>query len=260
MTEQMDKWMRLHYESGQVPLNQIRATFREAGFDLTTGFQPNDRAFWITLHNWYNTRHQDTVAQTQWEAFREACDRLGYRPAPVDRAAQESTTERLPEAPVAHARIEARSRVVGQVLGTLQWTPDPTHPGIATPPVFTGDVGVDLSTTEDVTVWPRGVHYVPLGVRFAAPKGAWILLIGRSSLASKLGLGMVPGVIDNGFRGEMLAGLFNLNPEGLPVDVPAGTRVAQAILIPMHPTMLLEVETLPESERGENGFGSTGGH
>jgi len=270
--EKMDIWMRLHYESGQVPLASIRGTFREAGYDLLPGVDPKQGQYWRSLLAWYRGRHPGEQAELDWKAFYEATERLGYRPAPVERKAQGDTTEGFGEAILREAwegaegfgeatdtvsyRTEARERIVGQTLGRLQWRS--VNGGTATPPVYQGDVGVDLATTYHTDVLPEGVTYAPLGVHFAAPPGAWILLLGRSSLASKLGLGMVPGVIDNGFRGEMMAGLFTLGPD--PVMVPMGTRVAQAILIPMFPTHLVQVDDLPPSDRGQNGFGSTGGH
>lgn len=269
--EKMDIWMRLHYESGQVPLVNIRQTFREAGYDLAPGVDTKQGQYWRSLLAWYRGRHPGEQAEKDWAAFFAAAGRLGYRPVPVDRTAQEDTTGGFGEAtdtvsysatganedaPNLAPRAEARERVVGQTLSRFQWLS--SDDGIATPPMFQGDVGVDLSTTRWELIEPGKVTYCGLGVRFAAPPGAWILLIGRSSLASKLGLAMVPGIIDNGYRGEMFAGLYPIGPNE--VELGMGTRVAQAILIPMFPTHLVQVEELPPSDRGENGFGSTGGH
>jgi dUTP pyrophosphatase len=265
MTEITDPWLRLHYESGQVPMKDIRGVFRTLGYDLEQ--KPDkelDPESWAEIASLHEALYPDSGSASQWGAFRDAAARLGYRPAWTGGRGQEDTTEDFGEAPVrvgyreqvAGGRAEARERIVGQTLGTLKW--QSLGGGVATPPVYQGDVGVDLSTVLAVMVMPGQVTYVPLGVKFAAPPGAWIFLLGRSSLASKLGLAMVPGVIDNGFRGEMLAGLYPIG--GTPVELPAGTRVAQAILVPMFPTHLVEVTELPPSDRGENGFGSTGGH
>jgi dUTP pyrophosphatase len=255
----MDIWLRMHYESGQILMKDIRNAFRHMGYDLVPGEAPGQERAWAEVKDRYSATDSSRVAEEHWEAFREAADRLRYRPARVTEKGQEDTFEGFGEQGVDSVappmRAEARERVVGQTLGRLRWL---SLGGTATPPVHPGDVGVDLSTVHDAHIQPGGVTYVPLGVAFAAPPGAWILLIGRSSLASKLGLAMVPGVIDNGFRGEMLAGLYPIGPTS--IKLPAGTRVAQAILVPMFPTMLEQVDTLPESARGANGFGSTGGH
>jgi dUTP pyrophosphatase len=108
-----------------------------------------------------------------------------------------------------------------------------------------------------VLAQPGEVTYVPTGVAFAPPPGFWILLLGRSSLARKLGLACVPGVIDNGYRGEMLAGVYPIGTRA--VLVAAGTRLVQAIVVPAPPPVpLIEADELPTSDRGHNGFGSTG--
>lgn len=64
------------------------------------------------------------------------------------------------------------------------------------------------------------------------------------------------GVIDNGYRGELFAGAFNL--ADVPVVLEVGERVAQLILMPMRIAPLVEVSELSDSERGTLGFGSTG--
>lgn len=144
----------------------------------------------------------------------------------------------------------------------LYWTPTREGGDVAAP-AYLGDVGVDLSTTEDIEVPPGEIVYAPLGVAFAPPADCWLMLTGRSSTAAKLGLATIPGIIDSGYRGEMFAGVYKAggrgeSPDWSPIVVPAGTTIAQAILIPAIFPRLVEVDELPPSDRGTNGFGSSG--
>lgn len=262
-------WQNMHMESGQVSMLHIRNTFRSMGFDLGRVQESGGGAFGRIAAE-YARRHPGQQEMRDWVQFREACDRVGLGPVPVtgrhEAPVPMGPTERLHDLSVAVSQmgevpgpmtVEARERMVYGARNALQWT-RVMEGGQAHPPQYPGDVGVDLQTTQAMTVIPGEIVYLPLGVAFAPPANTWILLVGRSSLAAKLGLAMVPGVIDNGFRGQMLAGCYTIGTE--PVFVAEGTRVAQAILIPSVVPMLREVQELPESERGQNGFGSTGGH
>lgn len=254
MTETMDIWLRLHYESGQAPMISIRGLFRAEGLELVPGGEQNF-GVWNRLEDTFYRRYPATRDRNHWDAFREAAVRLGYSVAREGSEAQEGQRRYLREASDTPARVEARSRMAAP--GTMvRWAP--TRPeGWVQAPAYPGDVGMDLAATEDTDCYPGGVTYVPLGVAFAAPPGHWILLLGRSSLAAKLGLACVPGVIDEGFRGEMLAGVYPIVQR--PVLVEAGTRLVQAILMPSVVPFPTKVDELPSSERGTNGFGSSGG-
>lgn len=120
------------------------------------------------------------------------------------------------------------------------------------------DAGLDLYVSEDVVVPPHQFVDIPTDVAGALPEGFWGLLTGRSSTLRKHGLLVHMGVIDQGYRGELFAGVMNLTDE--PVTVHRGDRVAQLILVPMPDCQLTpyRVDRLPDGDRGSDGFGSTG--
>lgn len=125
-------------------------------------------------------------------------------------------------------------------------------------PSRAGDVGFDLYTVQD-TIIPSHEEKptdVPTGVRVKLPTGYWALVINRSSTPRKMGIEVVPGIIDNGYTGELYACCFNRTGRG--INISAGTRLAQFILLPAFIPQILEVDKLPETERSEQGFGSTG--
>lgn len=120
------------------------------------------------------------------------------------------------------------------------------------------DAGLDLYTSEDVVVPPHQFVYVPTDVAGALPNYHWGMITSRSSTLRKYGLLVHNGTIDQGYRGELFVGVMNLTD--FPVELKKGVRIAQFILIPMpravvHP---IQVDVLPEGERGDAGFGSTG--
>lgn len=126
---------------------------------------------------------------------------------------------------------------------------------------YFGDAGLDLEVSEDTVIPPGGFVDVPSGVAVQLPAGYWAMLVGRSSTLRKRGLLVVQGIIDNGYRGELFAGVQNLQ-HGRDVEVKAGERLAQLILVPLWNggvNYLGEGDDLSSSKRGTNGFGSTGG-
>lgn len=249
----LSPWQRL-FDLTREPMLETSRFLEAEGYVLVTDSPVESDQAWAWLTERWSRQNRP---QNHWKAFREGCGTLGYSVALRVSEAQEGQERGLREPSVAPLIPEARSRMAtrGQ---RVRWKPTAELPGHVQAPAYPGDVGMDLAASVAAVVEPGQITYVPLGVCFAAPAGYWILLLGRSSLASKLGLAMVPGVIDHGYRGEMLAGLYTIGTE--PVEVAKGTRLAQAILMPVvepHPD---RVEWLPESERGTNGFGSTGGH
>lgn len=122
------------------------------------------------------------------------------------------------------------------------------------------DAGLDLFVTEQRTVMPGEFVDVPAGVRIEVPAGLWALILGRSSTMRKRGLMVLPGVIDTGYRGDWFAGVTNVGSH--PVTVAVGERLAQFLLLPNLTSRYSPVatEALSPHPRGENGFGSTGGH
>jgi len=122
-----------------------------------------------------------------------------------------------------------------------------------------GDAGLDLAAVEGVTVKPGERAMVPTGVAVAIPDGHAGLVLPRSGLASKRGLTLAnaPGLIDAGYRGEVICAVVNLDPHDA-VEISAGDRIAQLVIVPVAAVTPVFVEELPASTRGAGGFGSTG--
>ncbi|MDN5716238.1 MAG: dUTP diphosphatase [Janibacter sp.] len=123
-----------------------------------------------------------------------------------------------------------------------------------------GDAGADLTSVAELTLAPGERAVVPTGVALALPHG-WVGLVHpRSGLAARHGISIVnaPGTIDSGYRGEILVNLVNLDPaESFTVQV--GDRIAQLVLQEVGEGEFLPVDSLPPSQRGETGHGSSGG-
>lgn len=143
-----------------------------------------------------------------------------------------------------------------QVLLT-RLDPDVPVPSYARP----GDAGADLVTTTDVVLQPGERALVGTGVAIALPEGYAAFVHPRSGLAVRSGLGMVnaPGTIDSGYRGELKVCLIN-HDRVQPLSLRRGDRIAQLIVQRIEHAAFVEVDALPESERGVGGHGSTGGH
>ncbi|TFV52424.1 dUTP diphosphatase [Geodermatophilus sp. DF01-2] len=124
-----------------------------------------------------------------------------------------------------------------------------------------GDAGADLAIAEDLELAPFQRALVGTGVAVAIPEGYAGFVHPRSGLAHRLGLSMVnaPGTIDAGYRGEIKVNLVNLDPTA-PLRLRRGDRVAQLVVQPVVQARFVPVEQLPESVRGADGHGSTGGH
>lgn len=99
---------------------------------------------------------------------------------------------------------------------------------------------------------------IPTGIAVAIPAGHAGLVAPRSGLAARSGVSVVngPGVVDSGYRGEINVILINHGTSELTIR--RGDRIAQLIVIPIDTPDLIEVDELPESARGEGGFGSSG--
>lgn len=118
-----------------------------------------------------------------------------------------------------------------------------------------GDVGLDLYSLEEKTIAP-GEHYrFFVGVAFEFPVGYAAIIKDKSSISSK-GLHTMGGVFDAGYRGEYNVHLVNLSKESYTVE--KGDKIAQVIFYPIALAEMEEVQELSDSERGDQGFGSTG--
>lgn len=123
-----------------------------------------------------------------------------------------------------------------------------------------GDAGADLVAREDVLIPPQGRVTVPTGVAIALPDGYAAFVHPRSGLAARHGLTIVnaPGTVDAGYRGEIAVTLLNTDVHNA-VELFRGDRIAQLVIQRVERARFVEVERLPGSQRGEGGFGSSGG-
>jgi len=123
-----------------------------------------------------------------------------------------------------------------------------------------GAAGMDVLSAEDVTLAPGMRHAVATGLAVAIPPGYEIQVRPRSGLALKHGVSVpnTPGTIDSDYRGEVKVILINFGAE--PFEIRRGDRVAQLVLAPVTRGRWAVVDELDETERGDGGFGSTGGH
>jgi dUTP pyrophosphatase len=121
-----------------------------------------------------------------------------------------------------------------------------------------GDAGLDLRASESVTLEPGERRLVPTGLAVAIPEGHAGFVLPRSGLAMHKGVTVLnaPGLIDSGYRGELKVLLINHGAEA--VGIERGERIAQLVVQPVARVRLVEGERLPDSARGEGGFGSTG--
>lgn len=116
------------------------------------------------------------------------------------------------------------------------------------------DVGYDLYCT-DLEKLDNGLLLAKTGIAIELPRGYWAQIENRSSMGSK-GISVHGGIIDNGYRGEIMVMLNLHNSNNIKIEV--GDKIAQLIIRKEIKFPIYEVENLTESERGEKGFGSTG--
>lgn len=123
-----------------------------------------------------------------------------------------------------------------------------------------GDAGLDLRTAVDLRLPPGHRHIVPTGIAIAVPTGYVGFVVPRSGLAARNGLGIVnaPGTIDAGYRGEIKVIVINHDADH-DIHLARGDRIAQLVVIPVSSVIVETVQDLPESQRGTEGLGSTGG-
>jgi dUTP pyrophosphatase len=122
-----------------------------------------------------------------------------------------------------------------------------------------GDAGLDLRAIHDAVIEPGERAMIRTGLAVAIPEGHAGLVLPRSGLAAKKGLTLAnaPGLIDAGYRGEVVCAVVNLDRHE-PVKVVKGDRIAQLVIVAVPVVTATWVDELPVSDRGEGGFGSTG--
>src|SRR5215211_4020357 len=124
-----------------------------------------------------------------------------------------------------------------------------------------GDAGYDLRSVEEVNLPPGGRALIRTGISLAIPEGYAGLVLPRSGLAMRHGVAPVntPGLIDSGYRGEIMVPLINHDSEQT-FRVERGMRVAQLVFVRAEEMTFAEVEALETGTDGrdERGFGSSG--
>ena len=136
-----------------------------------------------------------------------------------------------------------------------------TNKEVITPKYKTdGSSGVDLSAflDKEVVIKPNSSELIPTGLQVAIPEELEVQIRPRSGLAAKESIGVLnsPGTIDSDYRGELKIILFNHGNKDFIIN--NGDRIAQMVLVPILKMEFEEVDSLPETIRGQGGFGSTG--
>lgn len=116
--------------------------------------------------------------------------------------------------------------------------------------------GLDLYSNENFTIYPKNRAMISTGISIAIPEDTYLRIAPRSGLAYKHGIDVLAGVCDVDYRGPINVILFNSGDE--PFKINKGDRIAQAICEVIKYPTVIEVNELPDTERGSDGFGSTG--
>lgn len=121
-----------------------------------------------------------------------------------------------------------------------------------------GDAGLDLRSSIDTVILPGSRVTVPTGIYIELPPGHVGYVMPRSGLARDYGITVLnaPGIIDQGYRGEIMVTLYNSG--SAPFEIQKGYRIAQLVVALFTTVKPVLVEKLSYSERGNNGFGSSG--
>lgn len=124
---------------------------------------------------------------------------------------------------------------------------------------YAGDAGLDLAACERIELGPGERATVPTGLAVAIPEGYGGFVQPRSGLASRHGISIVnaPGLVDSGYRGEVMVVLVNTDLRE-PFVVEPGMRIAQLVVLEVPTVDPVVVPELPETERGARGHGSSG--
>jgi dUTP pyrophosphatase len=119
-----------------------------------------------------------------------------------------------------------------------------------------GDVACDIRSAESITLEPGKITTIDTGIKMQIPDGYAGLVWEKSGLAFKHGIKTCAGVIDSGYRGEVKVALLNMDEDEYAVE--RGDKIAQMLVQKVEKPDVVEVDTLDDSSRGEDGFGSTG--
>lgn len=137
-----------------------------------------------------------------------------------------------------------------------------THPDVKLPEYkHAGDAGMDLAYFGDkpITLKPGETKTIPTGIKIQLPMGKEAQIRPRSGLSLKSALRVTnsPGTIDSGYTDEVMVIVQNTDLDA-PYNIFPGDRIAQMVITDYYNAVFIEVDILNETERGDNGFGSTG--
>lgn len=118
------------------------------------------------------------------------------------------------------------------------------------------DAGADLRSAESITINPGEHVALKTGTCVAIPGNYYGHIQSRSGLAKNHGIFVLTGTIDSGYHGEIIVILGNFGKE--PFTIEQGDRIAQLVIMPYAHAIFTEVDSLEDSDRGINGYGSTG--
>ena len=121
---------------------------------------------------------------------------------------------------------------------------------------FSGDAGYDLFSREDAVIYPSSGGLFDTGVHVAIPEGYVGFLKSKSGLNVNYNIVSCGGTIDEGYTGSIRVKLYNLGKK--PYMIRKGQKICQLVIMPCLKPELEVVDELEETERGNNGFGSSG--
>ena len=145
-------------------------------------------------------------------------------------------------------KFELKVRIINRELGRIN------H--LINQPAKPGDCGYDVFATCNKTLLPHERFNMPLGIALEFTEGHFCQVNQKSGLANKFGIDTIGNVIDSAYRGEIHAQIVNTSNDVLKIDV--GQKIAQLIFIPFVKANIEYVDELSKTERGTDGFGSTG--
>ncbi len=138
------------------------------------------------------------------------------------------------------------------ILKVKKLDPEAVLPSYAHP----GDAGLDMYASETVTVSPGEIGKIKSGIAVEVPDGYVGLFWDKSGLSMKNGIKVISGVLDSGYRGEIVYGVVNVGKE--PYTFEKGHKVLQMLVQPIMRVEVVESDELTDTSRGSGGFGSTG--
>ena len=140
----------------------------------------------------------------------------------------------------------------------IQTHPDAVLPMASDRTPETGDTGHDLSSVQAIEIPPGESRVVDVGLQLAyITPGYWFKIEPRSGMGFKKSIQPHLGVIDNAYRGDLGVKLYNFHPENT-LSVSSGDRIAQLVIYPLIQANIEFTDTIDETSRGSQGFGSTG--